>query len=292
MAEVNTAKAKQLYDEAQKKVDKIERAFIQFGSKSDKYDDAGELYTKAAKLYQLAKNWECAGNSFLEAATCYLRSTYGKYNASTSYVHAANCFAKDNKLTNAIPVMLKGIEILAEDGKFGQAAKYEKEIAEMFEQLVDIDNAMKHYELAADYYENEGSTVTGSTCLLKVAHLAADKKDYHKAIDLFEKAANACTGLARHSVKEYYLKSGILYLCLGDVVAATNAVDKWTNKVPEFSGTREHKFLVRLIEAVSNVDVDEFKAAVGEWDSISKLDGWKQGLLMKVMESIDEEDLT
>jgi len=293
--ETALAKAQVLFDEAKKKVDKIRNATFSFGSKSSKYEDAAEQFTRAAKAFQLAKAHESAGNAFMEAASCYVLSKFGKYNASISYVNAGHSYSKDKKLTNAIPVMLKGIEILTEEGKFGTAAKYAKEVAEMFEQMSDIDNAMKHYQLAADFYETDNSIVTSSTCLLKVAHLAAEKGDYHKSIELFEKAADASTGLARYSIKEYYFKAGLLYLCLGDVVAATKEVEKWAMTKENFNGTREHKFLEQLISAVREVDIEAFKAAVGEWDQITKLDAWKTALLTKIMESIDgenSEDLT
>jgi len=289
MSDVHLSKAQVLYNEAKKKLQKVQNSTVVFGSKSSKYEEIAEIFTKAGKTFQLAKAHESAGNAFMEAASCYSLVKYGKYNTSTSYVSAAHCFVKDNKLTNAIPVMLKAIEIFAEEGKFGMAAKYEKETAEMFEQMSDTDNAMKHYELAADFYENDNASVTSANCTLKVAHLAADTGDYHKSIELFEKAANASTGLAEYSIKEYYLKAGLVYLCLGDIVAATKAVERWSNK-EKFGGTREHKFLERLISAVREVDIEEFKSAVGEWDQVTKLDGWKQGLLTKIMESIEEEN--
>jgi len=285
------AKAQVLFYEAKKKVDTIRNAWFFFGSKSSSYEDAAEHFTRAAKAFQLAKAHESAGNAFEEAASCYALSKYGKYNASISYVNAGHSYAQDKKLTNAIPVMLKGIEIMTEEGKFGSAAKYENEVAEMFEQMSDIDNAMKHYELAADFYETDNSIASSLPCLLKVAHLAAKKGDYHKAIALIEKAA----GFAKYSKVEYYLKAGLLYLCLGDVVAATKAVEKWAMTKENYNGTREHKFLEQLISAVREEDIEAFKAAVGEWDQITKLDAWKTALLTKIMESIDgenSEDLT
>jgi len=283
-----------LFNEAKKKLQKVQNTTISFGGKSSKYEDIAEIFTKAAKSFQLARAHELAGNAFMEAASCYAQSKYGKYNSSTSYVNAAHSYAKDKKITNAIPVMLKATEIFTEEGKFGMAAKYEKEIAEMFEQMVDTDNAMKHYQLASDYYELDNSPVTGANCTLKVAHLAADAGDYHKSIEHFEKAADASKGMSEYSKPEYYLKAGLVYLCLGDIVAATKAVDKWANN-GKFGGSREHKFLEKLISAVREVDIEGFKAAVGEWDQVTRLDGWKQGLLTKIMESIEgenSEDLT
>jgi len=297
MADHYVEKAKVLHYEAESKLEKLEKSRFKIlnRSQSDKYEALADRFTKAAKSFQLGKLYTNAGNAFIQAAKCYAKSALGSYNAANSYISAAHCFQKED-LTAAAAIMLKGIEILTEDGKFSAAAKCEKEIAEMFEQLSDFDNAIKHYELAFDFYESEGSIQTGCASLLKVAHLAADKGDYHKAIEIFEKVSDlGSTGLTRHIVKEYFLKAGILYLCLGDVVAAGRAAERWAEKVPEFCGTREHNFLLQLIAAVKDVDVEGFKAATGEWDQISPLDKWKQNLLLKIMDSIkeeNEEDLT
>jgi len=295
MSEGHELKAKQFELEAQKKVDSVEKSIIVFGSKSQKYEDAAELYGKAGNMWKLSKKWIPAGNAYMQSASCLLMSSTAKHQAISAYVNAAHCFGKED-VTAAVAAMLKAINMTTEDGRLNQAAKYEKEVAEMFEQISDIDNAMKHFQIAADYYETEGSPSTASGCLLKVAHFAADKGDYHHAIETFEKVAEASmNGLGKYSVKEYYLKAGMLYLCLPDVVAANKAIEKWSARCSEFSGTREHKFLQQLIEAFTNLDVDAFRAVVGEWDTISKLDSWKQGLLVKIMEHLEgegEEDFT
>jgi len=289
------AKAQLLHTEAEKKLSKLEKGRVfKIGNKSSKYEDIAELFSKAAKLYQLAKSYRNAGDTFSQAAVCYNAGQYGKYNAAMSYVHSSQCYVKED-VTAAIMTLLKGIAILTEEGKFTIAAKYESDIGDMFAQISDIDNAIKHYELAYDFYESEGSIQTGCSCFVKAAYLAADKGDYRKAIEIFETVSDAtCTGVTKHLVKEHYLKAGILYLREGDVVAAQRAVERWVGKVPEFCGTREHKFLVQLVDAVKELDLEGFKTAVAEWDEISTLDSWKRGLLVKIMETLEEngEDLT
>ena len=38
------------------------------------------------------------------------------------------------------------------------AAKHQKEIAEIYEQETDYENALKSYQAAAEFYDGEGST--------------------------------------------------------------------------------------------------------------------------------------
>jgi alpha-soluble NSF attachment protein len=259
------------------------------GSKSHKYEDAAELFTKAAKQYQLAKAYIDAGNAFMKACECYSHSSYGAYNIATCYIQAAHSFSNQD-IPAGIAAMLKGISLLSEDGKFSQAAKYEKELAEMFETLGDLDNAIKHYEIAGEYFDMEGSKATGAGCLEKIIPIVAEKGDYHKAIELIEKICDSySSSLAKHSIKELCLKAGILYLCIPDKVAAIKGMEKWVAKYSEFKGTREYQFLSQLIAAFMKDDSDMFKSAVDEWQSISSLDRFKDRFLAKALEKLSED---
>jgi len=270
-------------------VDSIERSFFSFTPKSHKYEDAGELFTKAAKQYQLAKAFIDAGNSYMRASECYSHSSYCQHQIAQCYIHAAQNFSKQD-LSSGIAAMLKGISIMAEDGKFSQAAKYEKELAEMFDTIGDTDNAIKHYEIAAEYFEMEGSKSTGADCLGKIVPICAAKGDYHKAIALLEKICDAMAStLAKHSIKEHCLKAGILYLCVPDHIAVKKALEKWVQKYPDIRGTREHNFLQQLIKAFEKTDSDGFKAAMDGWEEISSFDSFKATYLSKALEQMSAE---
>jgi alpha-soluble NSF attachment protein len=187
--------------------------------------------------------------------------------------------------------MLKGINLMAEDGKFSQAAKYEKEIAEMFETIGDIDNAVKHFEIAAEYFEMEGSKATAAGCLASVVPLAAAKGDYHKAIELLEKMCDAYAAtLARHSIKDHIIKAGILYLCMPDYVAASIGLERWIQKYSDFKGTREYNFLAQLVSAAMNRDGDEFSKAIAEWETVSPLDTFKENFLQIAAKKLNDGD--
>jgi len=161
----------------------------------------------------------------------------------------------------------------------------------MYEAENDIQNAMKHYETAAEFYSNDGSPSQGNSCLLKVAHFEASLQNFHHAIEIFEEVANSKNLLN----KEYFLKAGLCHLAEGDIVATKKAIERYSLK-SEFSGTREHKFLVQITEAFENYDAEEFKSVVAEYDSISKLDPWKTAILVtigdKIGEAEEDNDLT
>jgi len=287
------AKAREFEADAEKKL----KSFSWWGDSKEKYETAGELYTKAANSWILAKKSEAAGNAFLQAASCYLNSKITKYEAASCYVKASNIFKKDN-FTAATSALMKGIELYTDEGRFNMAAKHEKDLAEMYEAENDIQNSMKHYETAAEYYSNDGYPSQANSCLLKVAHFEASLQNFHRAIEIFEEVANSSVSnnLLKYSVKEYFLKAGLCRLAEGDMVATKKAIERYSQLSSDFNGTREHKFLVQITEAFGNYDEEEFKSVVAEYDSISKLDPWKTAILVTIGEKIkgpdDEEDLT
>jgi len=172
------------------------------------------------------------------------------------------------------------------------AAKYQKEIAEMYEASGDLEKSIQAFEAAAEFFEGEGSTSSGNSCLLKVAHSAALIENYTKAAEIFEKVAaeSVNVDLLKFSVKEYLLKSGICQLCTGDVVACKRALDKYINLSAEFATTREYEFLSNLVTAIENYDSSAFATASQEYNSIVKLDPWKTKLLVKIKESISDDN--
>jgi alpha-soluble NSF attachment protein len=60
---------------------------------------------------------------------------------------------------DAIASLENAINILTERGRFQSAAKHQEDIASIYEsELIDLDQAMRAYEIAADWYAGESST--------------------------------------------------------------------------------------------------------------------------------------
>jgi alpha-soluble NSF attachment protein len=82
---------------------------------------------------------------------------------------------------------MKAIEIYTDMGRFTMAARHHQNIAEIYESEVgDLEQAVKHYEQASDYFRGEESNSSANKCILKVAQYAAQLQDYEKAINIYE----------------------------------------------------------------------------------------------------------
>uniref|UniRef100_A0A7N5K5N4 NSF attachment protein alpha n=1 Tax=Ailuropoda melanoleuca TaxID=9646 RepID=A0A7N5K5N4_AILME len=140
------AEAMALLAEAERKVKNSQSFFSGLFGGSSKIEEACEIYTRAANMFKMAKNWS-------EAINCLMR--------------AIEIYTDMGRFTIAAKHHISIAEI------------YETE-------LVDIEKAIAHYEQSADYYKGEESNSSANKCLLKVAGYAAQLEQYQKAIDIYE----------------------------------------------------------------------------------------------------------
>jgi len=252
--------------------------------------DAADDFSKAANMFKMAKNWDMAGNTYLRSANCHLQAGT-PHEAASCYVSASNCFKKVD-VQKAVDCIRKAIAYYTDEGRFNIAAKYQKEVAEMLEAEMDLDGAIEAYRTAAEYYEGENAASSADMCWLKVAQFCGQQGQLDEAINIYEKvASNSLTNnLRKYQAKEYFLRAGICRLCTGDAIAARRALERYQEMDFSFMQEREAKLLDGIINAVEELDVEAFTNAIVDYDSISKLDGWKTSMLLKIKNQINEQE--
>ncbi|KAJ0982411.1 hypothetical protein J5N97_010666 [Dioscorea zingiberensis] len=281
-------------DEFEKKAEKKLTGWGFFGSK---HDDAADLFDKAANCFKLAKNWERAASAYKKLANCHLKLE-SKHEAASAYVDAANCYKKISA-QDAAESLNQAVNLFLEIGRLNMAARYCKELGEIYEQEQNFDKAIDYFERAADLFQSEEVTTSANQCKQKVAQFAAHLEQYPKAIEIFEAIARHSmnNSLLKYSVKGLLLNAGICQLCRGDVVAITNALERYQDLDPTFSGSREYKLLADLAASMDEEDVGKFTDAIKEFDSMTRLDPWKTTLLLRAKNVLkakedEEDDLT
>jgi len=281
-------KALALVEKAEKKL----ASWSLFGG--NKYEDAAELFIKAANLFKVSKEWDEAGAAFEQTARCHLKLS-SPHEAATAYTDAANCYKKTNS-QQAILLYKEAASVQIDLGRFTTAAKLQKEIAELYEAENDISAAMEAFQTAADYYSGEESTSAANQCLLKVAGFAATTLDYKKAIEIYEQVAIGAleNTLLKWSVKDYLLRAGICQLATGEMGNAVQALDRYNSLDVSFASTREGIFLAEITRACEDVDAEAFTDKVREYDEVSRLDPQKTSLLLEVKNKIksSQNDIT
>ncbi|KAJ1697937.1 hypothetical protein LUZ63_006449 [Rhynchospora breviuscula] len=281
-------------DELERKAEKKLAGWGIFGSKQE---DAADLYDKAANQFKLAKKWERAANAYIKLANCQLKME-SKHDAASAYIEAANCYKKYS-VQDAGQALNQAVSLFLENGRLNMAARYCKELGEMYEQGQDLEKAMDFFERAADLFISEEVSSSANQCKQRVAQIAAQLEQYPKATDIFEEVAKQSmnNNLLKYSVKGILLNAGICQLCRGDVVAIHNALERFQDIDPTFSGTREYRLLADLAAAMDDGDITKFTDAIREFDSMTRLDPWKTTLLLRAKNTLkekeeEEDDLT
>lgn len=281
-------------EEFEKKAEKKLSGWGLFGSK---FEDAAELYEKAANSFKLAKSWDKAGSINIKLANCHLKLD-SKHEAANAYADAANCYKKTSN-KEAIACLEQAAAIFLEIGRLNMAARYYKEIGELYEVDQNLQQAIEKFEQAAELFQSEEVTTSANQCRQKVAQFSAQLEQYPKAIEIYEEIARQSlnNNLLKYGVRGHLLNAGLCQLCKGDVVAITNSLERYQELDPTFSRTREYKLLADLAVAVDEEDVAKFTDVVKEFDSMTPLDAWKTTLLLRVKESLkakelEEDDLT
>ncbi|KAI8368306.1 soluble NSF attachment protein [Radiomyces spectabilis] len=278
--------AQELLQQAEKKLN----GWSWFGG-GNKEEEAAEIYEKAGNTFKLAQRWPEAADAFMKAAELYKKIPDERYEASKAFENAAKCL-KRNDAEGAVKALQEAITIDKDGANFRNAAKHHQEIAEIYESdVIDLQGAMDNWDAAAHLYMADDSQAMVNKCLLKVAHFAAQLEQYDSAIEKFETVATNSVDnqLTKWSLKEYFLKAGLCYLCTQDTVRTRQALDKYVSMDLSFESTREYQFLQSILECVENGEVEIFTHKVYEFDQLTKLDNWKTTMLLRIKRTIAEE---
>ncbi|EER93873.1 hypothetical protein BDA96_01G188700 [Sorghum bicolor] len=281
-------------DDFEKKADQKLSGWGLFGNK---YEEAADLLDRAGNFFKLAKNWSRAASVYKKIADCHLQGD-SKHEAASAYVEAANCYKKFSP-QDAAQALNNAVNLFLEIGRLNMAARYSKDIGDIYQQEQDLENAAVYLNRAADLFDSEGQSSQANSMTQKIAEIYAQLEKYQKATELFEEIARKSinNNLLKYGVRGILLNAGLCQLCRGDTVAINNSLERYQDIDPTFSGTREYKLLADLAASMDEGDVDKFTDAVKEFDSMTRLDPWKTSLLLKAKNELkkkdeDEDDLT
>ncbi|MCJ1464751.1 vesicular-fusion protein S17 [Pseudocyphellaria aurata] len=280
-----------LLQKAEKAAQSAGGGFSLFGGKTEKYENAADLYTQAANAFRVQKQGKEAGLAFERAAAIQTKNLNEPDDAANTLTEAYKSYRKTDP-EDAARVLQQAINHYTSKGNFRRAATQQQNLAEIYEiEIGDEKRAAEAYETAAGWFESDHAEALANKLFLKVADLAAIDHNYYKSIEQYEKVAKSSVSnnLMKWSVKDYFLKAGICHLAANDTVATARALESYRDIDPTFVSTREHQLLADLAEAVEQGDQEAFSDKLFQFDSLSKLDKWKTTLLLRVKNSIEEK---
>ncbi|KZV77069.1 TPR-like protein [Peniophora sp. CONT] len=262
-----------------------------FSSSSTKFEEAGDLYQQAANAFKLDKLFREAGDAHAREAEC--REKCKEMNdAANAWWNAAKAY-KRGFPDLAIQALTQTVTMLTQAGRFRQAADREKEIAVIYlQEMHDLRRACEAYERAGEWYAQEDATATANACFKDAADLHAELEEYPNAIARYEQVADHSLGsaLTKYSVKEYWLRSVLCGLAMRDTITVRRNLSRYATLDTTFPSTREAKFCNALLDSVEQGDIEQYTAAVFDYDQVSKLDNWKTAILLKIKRSLEAQD--
>ncbi|EPS33765.1 hypothetical protein PDE_08727 [Penicillium oxalicum 114-2] len=266
--------------------------FSWFGGRTEKYENAADLFTQAANAFRVQKMNKEAGQAFEKAAAIQTQNLNEPDDAANTLQEAFKVYRKSDP-EDAARVLTSAINHYVLRGNLRRAATQQQYLAELYEaELGDVKKALEAYEKAAEWFEGDNAEALANKHFLKVADLAALEGDYYKSITNYERIArqSIANNLMKWSVKDYLLKAGICHLATKDMVETNRALETYREIDPSFASTREHQLLVDLLQAVEGGEQEAFADKLFQFDQLSKLDKWKTTLLLRVKNNIEEAE--
>lgn len=259
--------------------------------RSQKFEDAAEHFKKAGNQFKLANMYKSAGDVFIQASDAYT-SAGSDFNTEVAQmvVEAANCYKKESPL-DAANTFRRAIDIYKENGRFGMAARYAKELAEVFEADNNATDAVAAYEEAAKYFDDDNKKTNSLQCKQKIAQLSIEAGELMKAAEIFEEAGREAMSsrLGQYSAKGHFFSCLVCHLALGDTVQVSQKLDAFKNVDFSFATARECEFVEKILKSLEEFNSDDFAQACADFDRISPLDPTKTSLLLKAKQVISEQ---
>ena len=176
-----------------------------------------------------------------------------EHEAATSYIEAARCWIKAGDARMGTEVLeTEALPRIVDAGRLSQAAKLHNEVAEMCEQEGAYEEAIRHFQEAADLFTAENAASTALKCITRIAHLSAqlDPPDLGKAAEMFERVGTESlnSNLLKFGAKSAFFNSVICTLARGDVVSGERDLERFKELDYTFPGCRECKLLEDVVQ--------------------------------------------
>lgn len=253
------------------------------------YDEVRDLYEQGVNQLKMNKQWEEAANVYMfKLVSVAEKDGAAKYQLAGYYQQAGDCLKKISWAASRAPFE-KAVGILQTDGKFQQAGKILKSLAEGLEEEAVGEEELGHirdmYRRACDMFEmDDFSKSQLSACRLKLAEFAANAGQTREAIEIYEEEGKRClqNNLLTYGAKDKFFDAGILHLLEGDAITCKLARDRYTQDDPRWAQSQEGKLYSGLVDAFEAEDEKAFVNGLAEYNEVKPLNDWQCRYLNRV----------
>jgi len=281
-------------DDLVKQAEKRLKAFSLFDSKEKKYEDASELYTRAATLYKATGHYEESADVMIKNAECQEKLN-SVFEAANLYSAAAKTLKRVD-MKKSLAIFDIALKIQLQENPLQQAAKLTEDVANSLVEDHQDDLARKKFLDAGKLYEDCDQSATALRAYEKAADIACEQESYKDAVKIYDKciAMSRTKDLGKFKAKDYAYKSllcrFVIYARKGDVSRLENDIQFYKDQIVHMDGSRECKLIELCLQSYQDDDDDAFTTAVAKHDEIYKLDRLSNMLLYQVKKLLKEGD--
>ncbi|CAF0946235.1 unnamed protein product [Adineta ricciae] len=248
--------ASQLMAEANKKAKSAGGLLSRImGAGSSATEDARALYVQAGNAGKAEGDYPTSVEAYKRA----LDMSTEDYEKAQMYEAIASSY-KMFDVPQAIHPLTRAAETHMSQGKWTMAAQTLEKVAELYEQLNDLDNMMKCLKEAHRFLKQEGQKAGANRVQKKMAETLALQHEYIRAQQEYEEMADKTKDdpLLKYGAKDYWLRASVCALCI-DVENANTALNRYLSDNPLFEErSLEVKLLRQLIAAVEEQNKEAF----------------------------------
>ncbi len=196
--------AHQLMAEANKKA-KTASGFLQrmMGAGSTAAEDARALYVQAGNAGKAEGDYPISVEAYKRA----LDLSSEDYERAQMYEAIASSY-KMFDVSQAIPALTRAAELHMSQGKWTMASSTLEKIAELYEQLNDLDNMLKCLKEAHRFLKQEGQKAGANRVQKKTAETLALQHEFMRAQQEYEEMADRTKddAMLKYGAKDYWLR--------------------------------------------------------------------------------------
>lgn len=232
-----------------------------FSSNSDRLEEAFDLYSNAAGIYKIKKEYKKAAECFLKCA--FLKENL-KESAAFSYKDALDLYQKINDVEEYNKTMEKCISAYLKNGKYADAAKLEFDRGKENEKNNKYKEAMESYERTLDFYnmdkdEKKAAISNVKTAIADLICIGDFKDKQQEAKNIYETLGNEKleSQYGKYLATDFFAKSVFCYLAFDDYISAKAYYHKYCDIDSSLAGSPEGKFIESIIDTFQNAEEKE-----------------------------------
>lgn len=200
----NNKSASQLMADANKKAKSANGLFQRmFGGGSTASDDARALYVQAGNVAKAEGDYPTSVEAYKRA----LDLSSEDFEKAQMYEAMASSY-KMFDLPQAVPALTRTAELHMSQGKWTMASQTLEKIAELYEQMNDLENMMKCLSEAYRFLRQEGQKAGANRVQKKMAEILALQHQYIQAQQQYEEMADKTKDdpMLKYGAKDYWLR--------------------------------------------------------------------------------------